>query len=336
MRNSRRQRWRNSIVLAIASTALTLALLEVGLRVYHAAETAWEDASAPPLAQRAVVPSEDPTLIYEFNRSYRSGRFSTNVYGMADRAVSQRKPPGVTRVAIVGDSISAGYTLLPREVLYPTLLASDSLETLNFAVNGYSISQSARMARTRVGEFAPDVLIAQLCLNDPRPSPSFYTPFIRSNQWFVLHFVKSRLAPYRFAATEYVEQLYDAEGWATVRAGFESLAEFQRDHAPVLAVLFPFLYEPAYTEWDFQRYHDGYRREAERAGIAWLDLYPAFQSEGVVSNDPGEPIHPDAEGHRVAARSIRAALRSQHFIDAASQSSETGSYATSSTVNRPL
>ena len=103
-------------------------------------------------------------------------------------------------------------------------------------------------------------------------------------------------------------------GWANIRKGFEGLAEFQREQAPVLAVLFSFLYAPAYSEWGFGSYHARYRREAQRAGIELLDLYDAFVSAGLVSEDPGDHLHPDAEGHRIAAKLIARALEERGLL----------------------
>jgi hypothetical protein len=178
-------------LLAAASVAISLLLslvvLEAALRVYHVAKAWREDHSLPPLAARALVPSADPDLIYEWNPGWSTNGFSVNSRGMPDDEVELEKPPGVFRIAFVGDSISANFGHRPRPEIYLNVLAHKldreargglRFEALNFGVNGYSILQSARMLEARVLPFAPDLAIAQLCLNDPYPSTSSYARMV--------------------------------------------------------------------------------------------------------------------------------------------------------------
>lgn len=310
--------WTGLAARLFAAAAVSLLLLEASLRVYHALKRELEWRLLPPVAERALVPSEDPELIYEFNPGFHKPGFRINEYGMADEPVTLEKQAGVTRIAIVGDSITANFNLLPRALIYPTLLerqrSDGRVETLDFAVNGYSILQSLRMARTRVPRFHPDVLLAQLCLNDPRPSESPYTPLSPALPVRTLSFALLRLAPQRFAAYEYVEQLYDAEGQAALRRGFEGFAAISREGLPTLLVLFPYLYAPAYESWGFGALHQRFREEAARAGVDLIDLYPAFVDAGSVGPAPSDPLHPDAAGHAVAARVITEALEARGLL----------------------
>ena len=113
------------------------------------------------------------------------------------------KDSGVYRIAMVGDSITAGIYLseekrmafLLQEKMNQAMLGKEKIEVLNFGVNGYSTEQEARQIKTFVNSFKPDLVVLNYCLNDPEPS---WTPYI----WFVdnkpgglrlYHFVKKRL-----------------------------------------------------------------------------------------------------------------------------------------------
>ena len=160
------------ITTAVATLVLapicTLLLMEGALRVYHRAKLAWAKRQLPPVAQRALVPSDDPELVYEFNPGWRKDQFTINSHGMPDRERDRAKPDGLFRIAFVGDSISASFGHVPRESIYLSLVerqlnrgAPDGIrgESLNFGVNGYGILQNLRQAQTRVRPFDPDLVV---------------------------------------------------------------------------------------------------------------------------------------------------------------------------------
>jgi lysophospholipase L1-like esterase len=301
------------------SFLLSLVLLEGAFRVYHLVKVWREDRSLPPVSERAMIPSRDPELIFEWNPGWRSPGFSVNSRGMADQELALEKPPGVFRIAFVGDSISASFHLgRPRPEIYLNVLARNldregrgglRFEPLNFGVNAYSILQAARTLETRALQFAPDLVIAQLCLNDPYPSTTPYarqTPIGFSRLW---NFLFMRLAPTRTQAWLHVDANYDATGLANLKRGIDRFAAVARNGPPVLAVLFPYLQAPAYDEWGFNRFHVPYREAAREAGLPLLDLYPSFRRAGVLGSGRDlDPLHPDRRGHEVAAAAIEAEL----------------------------
>lgn len=302
-------------LVAGCSILVVLAGIEIFLRAYHFFKTERELAGLPPLEERALIPSDDPQLVFELNPGWSRDGFSINSHGMADEELTLEKPPGVVRIAIVGDSVTSNLDLVDRQHIYPTLMEQCRLrdgrtvQTLNFGVNAYSLLQSLRMAQTRVPRFEPDVLVAQLCLNDPYPSNTPYLPR-PSPYWSRLgSFLYRRLDPQRFWGHYYVDRNYDAEGWSHIRRGLEGLAELARGGLPTLAVLFPYLYAPGYESWDYGAIHEGYREAAERSGLPFLDLHDDFAAAGLILHDwPMDPLHPTAEGHRLAAERILRAL----------------------------
>jgi hypothetical protein len=101
--------------------------------------------------------------------SYRGAAFRTNRWGMRDQDYEQRKPAGICRILLFGDSHTMG-SGVPDDGTYESLLETRlnrertdehcaGYEILNFGVAGYSAVQSATYARKRIPEFEPDVVI---------------------------------------------------------------------------------------------------------------------------------------------------------------------------------
>jgi len=300
-------------VTLLVSLLLTLGFAEAGLRAAHRFYQWRVVRGLPALKARALVPSSDPELIFEWNPGWRSDTFTVNSFGMPNDEVPLEKAPGVFRIAFVGDSISANFELRPRPEIYLNVLARTlnlerrgwRFEALNFGVNGYGILQELQMLRTRVGRFHPDLVVLQQCLNDPYPSDTPYAqlaPIGPSRLW---NFVFHHLQPDRFWGWYYVDRVYDRVGLENLRRGMAGLGEVARGMR-VLAVLFPYLYAPAYDNWGYQRYHALFRQEAAQAGVPFLDLYTAFRQRGFIGSRgvPADPIHPERDAHAVAADEI--------------------------------
>jgi len=296
---------------------LSLGLAEAALRVYQRIEE-WHTLQAlPPVGKRAIIPSTDPELIFEWNPGWGSGAFTVNSFGMPNDEITLEKPADVFRIAFLGDSISANLASRPRAEIYLNVLARTlnqekrggwRFEALNFGVNGYGILQELRTLRTRVLPFHPDLVVIQHCLNDPYPSDmegAAFAPIGRSRLW---KFVFRHLQPERFRGWYVVERNYDSVGLENLRRGMVGLGDEVQRGVRVVAVLFPYLYEPAYDSWGYQRYHEPYRQGAAQARIPLVDLYTVFREAGFISNRPVDVLHPPAEAHTVAAAVIEVRL----------------------------
>jgi lysophospholipase L1-like esterase len=106
-------------------------------------------------------------------------------------------------------------------------------------------------------------------------------------------------------ALDVVVRNYDAQGLDNVRAAMRGFSEIRSAGIPVVAVLFPYLYAPAYPKWGLGRFHEVYAEAAAANGIPFLDLRALFEQSGVSSDRwPQDPVHPEEPGHRLAARAI--------------------------------
>lgn len=108
--------------------------------------------------------------------------YNIGTHGFRDHDRAREKPPGVFRVAILGDSVAFGYGVSRadgfvgrletelREVAAETP-GVDRVEVLNFAVSGFNPYNEAELFRGVVRDFEPDLTLVQFCvndLNDPR------------------------------------------------------------------------------------------------------------------------------------------------------------------------
>jgi hypothetical protein len=90
----------------------------------------------------------------------------------------QRKPPGVIRVAVLGDSYVEAIQVLEdktftavigRELGNCPLLKGKRIEAMNFGVDGYGTAQELIMLRRKVWQYSPDIVVLGIFLgNDVR------------------------------------------------------------------------------------------------------------------------------------------------------------------------
>lgn len=315
-------------LFALATVTITVAVTLLGLEgafhVYWAAKYRWALHALPPIHERVVIPSADPELIYELNPGVTHGDVSINAWGMRDDPMTLEKPPGCFRIAFVGDSISSGLGLYEKRILYHDVLERElnagappgrRFECLNFSANGYSIGQELRLFRLRIRTFDPDVVVVQSCLNDPYPTDGEYVhaqPLIYPR---LFTFVWSRLAPASFYAWYVGPSNYDERGRAALLAGLQGFAQEAKKGPPILVVLFPYLYQPAYEKWGFDRLHRIWSESAAQAGVPFVDLKAVFEAAGEIDRQwPKDPVHPSAAGHRLAAAAIRQELEQRGLL----------------------
>ena len=313
------------VLLTIAiSVGVTLLGLEAAFRVYWAVKNRAALHNLPPLNERVLIPSEDPELTYELNPGVTRGDVSINAWGMRDDDITLEKPPGCFRIAFVGDSISCGMGLCEKRILYHDVLerelnagaaAGRRFECLNFSANGYSIGQELRLFQRRVRAFDPDVVVIQSCLNDPYPTESEYVHEQPLGFSRLRTFVWSRLRPESFLAWYTVESNYDDKGRAAVLNGLRGFAREAEAGPPIVVVLFPYLYRPAYETWDFDRFHRLWGESATQAGIPFVDLKAVFDAAGEIDERSSkDPLHPSPEGNRLAAAAIRRELETRGLL----------------------
>ena len=178
--------------------------------------------------------SDDPRLRFELRPggvAQAEVEYRVNALGLRGPETTLEKPPGVRRVAVLGDSIAFGYWVADERGFARQLEAElravpggGRIEVLNFGVPGYNLEQEIETLRTKALAFAPDLVVVLFCLNDLEGLFSYElglvqerterrkSPLGRVREWLV---GRSRL----FAWVEY--RLTELDGAPQLRQGEE-------------------------------------------------------------------------------------------------------------------
>jgi lysophospholipase L1-like esterase len=244
--------------------------------------------------------------------------------GMRDREYAPRKPAGVFRIVLLGDSITEHGSW--SQVLEDKLNAGGGrCEILNCGVSGWGIANYRAYLQYRGLTFEPDLVLVGFCLNDMvgysvtgtllqdhatgggtyvylnggRCGPEVF-PYMNN-----VLFRRSYLA--RIIVTGMFVR--HSAGRAGRDTSFAAAAEMKAmAGGRILAIIFPYL-KPlaAYTEQERKEY-DTTRDCLARAGIEFLDLTPQFNAYGdriaAFRNTPADKIHFNDAGNRLKADTL--------------------------------
>jgi lysophospholipase L1-like esterase len=284
----------------------------------------WTRLEAPPFeaGPLADVVPDVREFVLKPNLSiiHDGARWSTNALGMRDREYATAKPPRTVRIALVGDSIGAGWGVNDGSGFEPVLerrldersraAGGPAVEILNFAVPGHGPGQRWEHF-SRVGwPTDPDLVVYEATLADsgwderrlrgllPRgvgwDSRLYRDVLTRSGTrpGGTLESYKRVLKPYRW---EILTQVY-----RTI------VADCRTRGVPVAWVLIPRVGKP--TDPAERRRLITLARESGFSEV--VDLSDAY--EGIDPADLAigpDDYHPNADGHARLARRLDAELR---------------------------
>ncbi len=150
------------ILLAFSAAAIlggSEALVRLYKRIFAPRKLALARANPHGTGSYRLLPNLHVTTRVEGRRV----RLRTNSRGMPWREVSLEKPPGVRRVAFVGDSFTFGLWADSFEKsfvgVFDSLASSHGIETLNFGVPGYGLDDMALQIQEDVLPFRPDLVV---------------------------------------------------------------------------------------------------------------------------------------------------------------------------------
>ena len=141
---------------AVAVSILFLGMTECALRL---ADVKFEGSFYKPDRELgyALRPNAHGWNVAE-NETY----FQVNSDGMADREHTLSRPPGVIRIAIVGDSVSEAKQVARDQAYWSVIqrrLSNQHVEVLNFGVAGYSLAQESIVIEQRVWKYDPQIIV---------------------------------------------------------------------------------------------------------------------------------------------------------------------------------
>jgi lysophospholipase L1-like esterase len=265
--------------------------------------------------------------------------YRINAAGLRGPEVEEEKPPGVTRVAVLGDSIAFGYWVaegdgFPRQLerMLNAGAAAGRVEVLNFGVPGYNLEQATEALRSRALRFAPDLVVLALCLNDLEGAFSYEYGLTvdrsarreslagRIADALLQHSRLFAWIEYRLAEREarrafvrarnpmpgplYAEAVSQQEAELEARLGTLSVL-LREAGVPGLVAVFPTFGE-RFDRYPHRDLHRAVLAAADKASLAALDLLDCFAAYDFRAVRV-DVVHPSPLGHRVAAHAIREA-----------------------------
>lgn len=326
-----------SLALAAAAVLGTLIALEASFRLLHVS------VGTVQINRATVRRSGDERLRFDLRPGARvqaEVEYRVNALGLRGPQTTLAKPPGVRRVAVLGDSIAFGYWVaesdgFPRQLerlLGEVRGSGPAVEVLNFGVPGYNLDQEIEVLRARALEFEPDVVVIAFCLNDLEGTShelglvqdrSFRERRLlgRVREGLLARSTLFSWIEYRMAEMEarrgfvrtrnpLPDRLY-AETVDQQRAGLAAQMAAVKGllgprGIPGIVTIFPTLggrFE-GYPHRDLHRIVDEASRDA---GLATVDLLPCYSAYDF-HDLRVDVLHPSPLGHRVAAHAVRDAL----------------------------
>lgn len=253
-----------------------------------------------------------PGLRFEHNPGANARLMGVDVVinqdGLREREVGQSKPPGVFRVAVIGDSITFGWGVEQGETLsrqLETLLnrqqaaGSVRFEVLNFGVGNYAISDVAAMLETKAIAYSPDMVIYGAFINDAETRADNGASFVMQHSVFATWLwgrvdALLRLLDLREDYRHYYSDLYSegSAGRLAVRANLAKIADICiARKIPFVVAFLPELHDDSQVE--FASVVDFYAVETRNVDGQFVNLYNAISNVDYqqfwVSHDDAHP-----------------------------------------------
>ncbi len=317
--------WREAALVAAS-------LLVVGIGAEGVARLLWQDGSA----RAHPVPPEWRDLpevhgLFEMARANVRGLvggalFETNSAGFRGPERTLRKPRGVFRVAVIGDSFAMGSGVVYEETyayrLEGALAAAHPerrFEVLDFGLGGLDAHAVVDRLERLGLRYHPDLIVYGYTLNDiegPAYRRSVDSAFVSPWRFDDSPLRLWRLLGPRFASLQ--ELLWAPRGsysfeldenyfrnpaaWRGVLGALDDLATLSRERAACA-----FLLVHTHLYWlnalhPYRRHYGAVIEAAEERGIPAIESFPAFRGENARSLWVG-PVdsHPNARGHAILA-----------------------------------
>lgn len=274
---------RGKLLIFSVASFLALALGEITVRILRINENYTRRGTC----QNLFIPTDIPNLLYV----PKPNGYSTvdgvvnqfNADGFRDRTYPRAKAEGVTRIVVLGDSVTYGLGVAADQA-YPKVverslheLSTRRWEVLNFGIPGYATPQELIYYRQAAQWFQPDVILIGYCMNDiicssrelpyimdlkqqARRRPSFIEKLadhselaymlryqVLQNQ--VKNYIRQQSNDYQ-AAYGYMNLYHQENYWGQFLANLDDLkALAEEDNVQVVFVLIPLLTELASYPW---------------------------------------------------------------------------------------
>lgn len=249
----------------------------------------------------------------------------TNALGLRNVDVAFAKPPKITRILMLGDSLAFGWGV-PMDKTYSKQVESilraqgQAIEVINSGVGNFNTSMEVEYFFEHGLKLRPDIVVLNYFINDAEPMPTYSTNVFNRNLRAYVYFASRLDAALRSAALgdnadwkQYYGSLYDeqknAQGLGAVRSSVARLAKYCRENGiQLLLANYPELRQ--LKDYPFPNADDFVRQVAKDNGIEYFSLLPSVIEKSppslwVTVPDP----HPSVEAHTAFARALVPNLR---------------------------
>lgn len=265
---------------------------------------------------RVSGPSQQPAHGDRYSVSY-----AFNGEGFRDRDWSPDAPPGVTRIAMLGDSFTVGYgvhawDLASRRLENELNSAGDRrVEVMNFATVGFSSRQERACFEASIVKHHPQIVLLMMVANDP-------VSMEEENDMGSAHLFKKmeqssgltrEAYRRRWEAIEAIKQQYDEKCVPEIRALADGC---RRIGCQLLVVYYRFSDEP-----NWRKMVQDIDRALAGSEIPTHDLYAALRAEHDAEALKVHPLdaHPNEIANRLAADDLANKLRTLGWLDSAAR-----------------
>ena len=343
---SRRKRWFpiTAILLGlVAGTLISAGLLQ--LRAYLFPSTQWIYLQEPGHEKSGHRYIYDETLGWKNIPNWKGTTFgrplSINSRGLRDREYPYRKPPGATRILVLGDSYTWGYGVsndeIYTEVIEDELFKGAKCEVLNTGVSGWGTDQQYLFLRDEGFRYEPDIVIVSFFFGNDFREISSSQQYHFDKPVFMNRSLKLANVPVPKPKKNGVNRVYRSQ----VRAEELALVIFSRMASDCRAhdcqlVVFKFgTYVDPPTTRDFNTSMPQQQRQniiemaqasevfqvlmGDIPNLKYFDMDQAFEARGLTFEQLGvtkeRDMHWNAFGHREVAQALSAFLSKEGCID---------------------
>jgi len=215
-----------------------------------------------------------------------------NSHGHRSRETSIEKPSEVTRIMMLGDSLTFGWGV-PSEDTVSTqleLLLNDKknkppYEVINTGIGNTNTEMQIASFLDRGILFSPDIVVLNYFINDaepiPRPTKNVLMKYSAAYVFFSLRL--SSLSRKFFGGKqwyEYYNDLYDekSKSWQRTKSSISRLSEYCRlNGINLIIVSYPELHQ--LTPYPFKSVNTKLKNVANRLRVPFVDLVPSLQGE---------------------------------------------------------
>ena len=303
--------------ILIGSTLISLVLV-VGLAegYGHYRYSQWKEKYAleGDWYNRLTQPSQNIQLMWEYRPYGQYASIKTNRFGFREKdTITTTGPPGLERIAFIGDSITLGLGVEPEEMFSAQFQVmaytnhQKKLQSLNFSVDGYNALQIQEMLTSKALAFSPDLIVYAMCLNDFdfKDSSGEKVRYFQKPSSFIFERLERELL-WRFYVDDFHRYHYEKNNAAVMNAIVEMQRAAQSIKAEFLVVLVPvFNFNAEGAGYPYAELHKAIGENLRLTNIPFLDLFGHFaETQSHSSRYSLDIWHPNPTGHALIAEVI--------------------------------